>query len=118
MEKKIVEMNAAANDAENNAEQQMSYEDLIKMYNRTHNENMYFRNELEKAYKIISQMQIENGFKRLDCLFKSLQYAHFFDDEYIDKVVTEIKDMLIIKDNDEVPANDKEEEHVDEIANE
>ena len=78
---------------------QPTYDDMKNGLNRMYQENQYLRNEMSKAYKIIEQLQVDNGFKRLECLFKSLEYAHYFDDEYINNVINEIKDMIVLKDN-------------------
>lgn len=95
-----------------------TYEQLNEAINKAYQENQYLRIELEKAYKYVNQLQIDNGFKRLDCLFKSLEYSHYFDDEYIDNVIKEIKEMIILKDNNEGSDNEnKEEEPVNETVN-
>lgn len=94
-----------------------TYKQLEGAINKAYQENQYLRVELEKAYKFINQIQIENGFKRLDCLFKSLEYSHYFDDEYIDNVTKEIKEMMILKDNNEgSDSENKEEEPVNETV--
>ena len=95
-----------------------TYDELDNAVKRMYQENQYLRGEIEKAYKFINQLQVENGFKRLDCLFKSLEYAHYFDNEYIDDVIKEIKEMIVLKDNVEGSADaEKKEEPTDETAN-
>lgn len=121
MEEKTVKMNPANgnNASVENKRREPTYEELNDAAKKWYNENQYLRGEIEKAYKIINQMQVENGFKRLDVLFKSLEYAHYFDNEYIDEVIKEIKDMIII--NDEVDGSadtEMKEEPTDENAGE
>lgn len=89
---------------------QPTYEELTNGLNRAYQENQYLRNELTKAYNALNQLQVDNGFKRLDCLFKSLEYAHYFDDEYINDVIKEIKEMIIINDTEGVSEDTAEKE--------
>lgn len=112
-ENKTIKMNP-----EENKGKKPTVEELTNALNRMHQENQYLRNEIEKSYKLINQLNIENGFKRLDCLFKSLEYAHYFDDEYINNVIEEIKNMIVIKDEEvDGSENDsKKEEPTDETA--
>lgn len=98
---------------------QPTYDEMKNGLNKMYQENQYLRNEINKAYKIIEQLQVENGFKRLDCLFKSLEYAHYFDDEYIEDVINEIKEMIVLKDNVEGSddTEEKEEPNDETVAN-
>ena len=96
----------------------LTYDELDNAVKRMYQENQYLRGEIEKAYKFINQLQVENGFKRLECLFKSLEYASYFDNEYIDDVIKEIKEMIVLKDNVEGSDDaEKKEEPTDETAN-
>lgn len=120
MEEKTIKMKPDNNKAKEvaNEPKQPTYDDMRDGLNKMYQENQYLRNEINKAYKIIEQLQIDNGFKRLECLFKSLEYAHYFDDEYINDVINEIKDMIVLKDNVEGSDNtENKEEPTDEASN-
>lgn len=119
MEEKTIKMEPKNENKKQVVEEvkQPTYDEMKNGLNQMYQENQYLRNEISKAYKIIEQMQVENGFKRLDCLFKSLEYAHYFDDEYINNVITEIQDMIII--DNEVKGSDdteKKEEPINETS--
>lgn len=101
-----------------NEQPKPTYDELDNAVKRMYQKNQYLCGEIEKAYKFINQLQVENGFKRLECLFKSLEYAHYFDNEYIDDVIKEIKEMIVLKDNVEGSTDaEKKEEPTDETAN-
>ena len=119
MEEKTVKMEPKNKEAKQvvNEPKQPTYDEMKNGLNQMYQENQYLRNEINKAYKIIEQMQVENGFKRLDCLFKSHENAHYFDDDYINYVINEIKEMVVIENKDE-GSNDveTEEEPVNETS--
>lgn len=123
MEEKTIKMTPEVkveNKKENAVKEQtkLTYDELDNAVKRMYQENQYLRGEIEKAYKFINQLQVENGFKRLECLFKSLEYASYFDNEYIDDVIKEIKEMIVLKDNVEGSDDaEKKEEPTDETAN-
>lgn len=119
MGEKIVKMTPENKEAKQvvNEPKQPTYDEIKDGLNKMYQENQYLRNEINKAYKIIEQMQVENGFKRLDCLFKSLENAHYFDDDYVNYVINEIKKMIVINNKEGGSVDtEKEEEPINETS--
>ena len=81
---KTVEMNASQEN------KKLSYEELNDVCMRLEQQNQYLVRELQKA-------NLTNMFKRLDYLFKVVEYSHSFGDaEFVGNCIEEIKEAMII----------------------
>ena len=81
---KTVEMNASQEN------KKLSYEELNEICMRLEQQNQYLVRELQKA-------NLTNMFKRLDYLFKVVEYSHSFGDaEFVGNCIEEIKEAMTI----------------------
>lgn len=81
---KTVEMNASQEN------KKLSYEELNDVCMRLEQQNQYLVRELQKA-------NLTNMFKRLDYLFKVVEYSHSFGDaEFVGNCIEEIKEAMTI----------------------
>lgn len=81
---KTVEMNASQEN------KKLSYEELNEVCMRLEQQNQYLVRELQKA-------NLTNMFKRLDYLFKVVEYSHSFGDaEFVGNCIEEIKGAMTI----------------------
>ena len=75
-----------------NVEKKLSYEELEKAANELLMQNQQLYTELQKA-------NMSNVFKRLDYLFKVVEFNTVFDTEFVNNCTAEIKDMMTIKED-------------------
>ena len=75
-----------------NVEKKLSYEELEKAANELLMQNQQLYTELQKA-------NMANVFKRLDYLFKVVEFNTVFDTEFVNSCTSEIKDMMTIKED-------------------
>lgn len=81
---KTVEVNASQEN------KKLSYEELNEVCMRLEQQNQYLVRELQKA-------NLTNMFKRLDYLFKVVEYSHSFGDaEFVGNCIEEIKEAMTI----------------------
>lgn len=74
--------------SENKMEQEkLTYEQLEQAANQLLAQN----NELRKIL-----METSNAMRRLEYLFKVLDHVHLFDDEFADKCIAEIKQLMTL----------------------
>lgn len=76
-----------------NVEKKLSYDELENAANELLMQNQQMYNELQKA-------NMANVFKRLDYLFKVVEFNTSFNTEFVNSCVAEIEDMMTIKDTD------------------
>jgi hypothetical protein len=76
-----------------NVEKKLSYDELENAANELLMQNQQMYNELQKA-------NMANVFKRLDYLFKVVEFNTSFNTEFVNTCVAEIEDMMTIKDTD------------------
>lgn len=94
---KVVEMTPQAKETEQ--PQKMSYEQLEQVAHQLS----------EQARQLYSQLQksnMSNMFKRLDYLFKVVENGHMFKQDFLDKCIKEIEDIMTVP---EEPENSEEE---------
>ena len=75
-----------------NVEKKLSYEELEKAANELLMQNQQLYTELHKA-------NMSNVFKRLDYLFKVVEFNTVFDTEFVNNCAAEIKDMMTIRED-------------------
>lgn len=76
-----------------NVENKLSYEELERAANELMMQNQQLYSELQK-------LNMVNAFKRLDYLFKVIEFNTVFDTEFVNKCRDEIMDIIVIKDTD------------------
>lgn len=76
-----------------NVEKKLSYDELENAANELLMQNQQMYNELQKA-------NMANVFKRLDYLFKVVEFNASFNTEFVNSCVAEIEEMMTIKDTD------------------
>lgn len=76
-----------------NVENKLSYEELERAANEFMMQNQQLYNELQK-------LNMVNAFKRLDYLFKVIEFNTVFDTEFVNNCRDEIMDIIVIKDTD------------------
>lgn len=69
--------------------EKMSYEELENIAHQLSEQSRVLMQKLQEA-------NMGNMFKRLDYLFKIIEFEHRFDDNFINKCVKEIQDMISI----------------------
>ena len=73
---------------------QLSYEQLKNVAGQLQQQNMQLRKALQEA-------NFSNMFKRLDYLFKVMEYPHMFSDEFVQKCTIEIESLMTIPEPEE-----------------
>lgn len=76
-----------------NVEKKLSYDELENAANELLMQNQQMYNELQKA-------NMSNVFKRLDYLFKVVEFNTSFNTEFVNTCVAEIEEMMTIKETD------------------
>lgn len=75
---------------------QLSYEQLRNVAGQLQQQNMQLRKALQDA-------NFSNMFKRLDYLFKVMEYPYMFSDEFVQKCAAEIESSITIPEPEEMP---------------
>lgn len=99
--KKVVEMQPVTKETER--PEKMSYEQLEQVAHQLS----------EQARQLYSQLQksnMTNMFKRLDYLFKVVENGHMFKQNFLEKCIAEIEELMTVP---EVEEDNKEEETPD-----
>lgn len=99
--KKVVEMQPVTKETER--PEKMSYEQLEQVAHQLS----------EQARQLYSQLQksnMTNMFKRLDYLFKVVENGHIFKQDFLEKCIAEIEELMTVP---EVEEDNKEEETPD-----
>lgn len=76
-----------------NVEKKLSYDELENAANELLMQNQQMYNELQKA-------NMANVFKRLDYLFKVVEFNTAFNPEFVNTCTAEIEEMMTIKETD------------------
>lgn len=84
--------------------EKMSYEQLENIAHQ-------LSNQAKQLYAKLQEANMVNMFKRLDYLFKVVENAHAFNEEFVAKCVTEIEELMTVP--EEVEEDNKEEETPD-----
>lgn len=86
---------------------QLSYEQLRNVAGQLQQQNMQLRKALQDA-------NFSNMFRRLDYLFKVMEYPHMFSDEFVQRCALEIESSITIPESEEKPEEKSEETEVKE----
>lgn len=82
--------------------EKMSYEQLENIAHQ-------LSEQAKQLYARLQEANMANVFKRLDYLFKVVENAHAFNEEFVTKCVTEIEDLMTVPETEE-ESEDKPEE--------
>lgn len=74
--------------------EKMSYEQLENIAHQ-------LSNQAKQLYAKLQEANMVNMFRRLDYLFKVVENAHAFNEEFVNKCVTEIEDLMTLPENEE-----------------
>lgn len=80
---------------------QLSYEQLRNVAGQLQQQNMQLR-------KALAESNYSNMFKRLDYLFKVLEQAHMFSDEFVQKCSAEIESSITLPEAEEEKSEGEE----------
>ena len=97
---KVVEMQPTTKETER--PEKMSYEQLENIAHQ-------LSNQAKQLYAKLQEANMVNMFKRLDYLFKVVENAHAFNEEFVAKCVAEIEDLMTVPETEE-ETEDKPEE--------
>lgn len=82
--------------------EKMSYEQLENIAHQ-------LSEQAKQLYTRLQEANMANMFKRLDYLFKVVENAHAFNEEFVAKCVTEIEDLMTVPETEEEPEDKPEE---------
>ena len=82
--------------------EKMSYEQLENIAHQ-------LSDQAKQLYAKLQEANMVNMFKRLDYLFKVVENAHAFNEEFVTKCVDEIEDLMTVPETEE-ETGDKPEE--------
>ena len=77
----------------------MSYEQLENVAHQ-------LSEQVRQLYAKLQESNLENMFKRLDYLFKVIENAHAFNEEFVSKCTSEIESLMTLSDNEDEPKED------------
>lgn len=77
----------------------MSYEQLENVAHQ-------LSEQVRQLYAKLQESNLENMFKRLDYLFKVIENAHAFNEEFVSKCTSEIESLMTLPDNEDEPKED------------
>lgn len=100
--KKIVEMQPATKETER--PEKMSYEQLENVAHQ-------LSEQAKQLYMKLQAANMGNMFKRLDYLFKVVENGHMFKQDFLEKCITEIEEIMTVP--EEIEEDDKEKETPD-----
>ena len=101
-EGKVVEMQPTAKETER--PEKMSYEQLENIAHQ-------LSEQAKQLYMKLQEANINNIFKRLDYLFKVVENGHMFKQDFLEKCIAEIEEIMTVP--EETEEDDKEEETPD-----
>ena len=98
---KIVEMQPATKEIEK--PEKMSYEQLENIAHQ-------LSEQARKLYSQLQQSNMTNMFKRLDYLFKVVENGHMFKQDFLEKCIAEIEELMTVPEEVEEASDIKTEE--------
>ena len=96
----IVKNEAAEKTAKVTKKEKMSYEELENIAHQLSEQSRVLVQKLQEA-------NMTNAFKRLDYLFKVIDLAHMFEEEFVTECINEVKGLIQIP--EEINPNIEEE---------
>ena len=89
--KKVVEMKPQVQRPE-----KMSYEQLENVAHQLSEQN-------RQLFAKLQELNMVNMFKRLDYLFKVVENGHMFDQDFLEKCIAEIENLMTVPEQEEEP---------------
>lgn len=89
--KKVVEMKSQVQRPE-----KMSYEQLENVAHQLSEQN-------RQLFAKLQELNMTNMFKRLDYLFKVVENGHMFKQDFLEKCIAEIENLMIVPEQEEKP---------------
>ena len=89
--KKVVEMKPQVQRPE-----KMSYEQLESVAHQLSEQN-------RQLFAKLQELNIANMFKRLDYLFKVIENGHMFKQDFLEKCIAEIENLMTVPEQEEEP---------------
>ena len=86
---------------ENNKEKKLSYSELENVAHQLSEQNRQLYNQLQKS-------NLTNMFKRLDYLFKVIENGKVFKQEFLEKCITEIEELMTVPEEENKNTNTEE----------
>lgn len=87
--KKVVEMKSQMQRPE-----KMSYEQLENVAHQLSEQN-------RQLFAKVQELNMTNVFKRLDYLFKVVESGHMFKQDFLEKCITEIENLMTVSEQEE-----------------
>lgn len=81
----------------------MSYEQLENVAHQ-------LSEQVRQLYAKLQESNLENMFKRLDYLFKAIENAHAFSEEFVSKCTSEIESLMTLPDPEDESKEDSDRE--------
>lgn len=100
--KKVVEMQPTTKETER--PEKMSYEQLEQIAHQ-------LSEQVRQLYSQLQKSNMTNMFKRLDYLFKVVENGHMFKQDFLEKCIAEIEEIMTVP--EETEEDNKEEETPD-----
>ena len=95
--KKVVEMKPQVQRPE-----KMSYEQLENVAHQLSEQN-------RQLFAKLQELNMVNMFKRLDYLFKVVENGHMFDQDFLEKCIAEIENLMTVPEQEEEPETEDKE---------
>lgn len=99
-EAKVVDLKSTS--ASEDKPQKMSYEQLENIAHQ-------LSDQAKQLYARLQEANMANMFKRLDYLFKVVENAHAFSEEFVSKCIAEIEDLMTVPETEEETENKSKE---------
>ena len=96
---KVVNMQPMAKETER--PEKMSYEQLENVAHQ-------LSEQAKQLYMKLQEANMNNIFKRLDYLFKVVENGHMFKQDFLDKCITEIEELMTVPEEESLDINTEE----------
>ena len=97
--KKVVEMQPVTKKTER--PEKMSYEQLENVAHQ-------LSEQAKQLYMKLQAANMSNMFKRLDYLFKVVENGHMFKQDFLDKCIVEIEELMTVPEEESLDINTEE----------
>ena len=94
---------SSINSSQDQNPKKLSYEQLQNIAGQLQQQNMQLR-------RALSEQDYTNAFKRLDYLFKVMEFAHMFSDDFISRITEEIEATITLPVENKDKTEDTEKE--------
>ena len=96
---KVVDMQPMAKEIER--PEKMSYEQLENVAHQ-------LSEQAKQLYMKLQEANMNNIFKRLDYLFKVVENGHMFKQDFLDKCIVEIEELMTVPEEESLDINTEE----------